>query len=63
MRAVEKRSGGWYVVERDGAFGGYSTTSAVTRRRRIPVERNAPRELAVTVARQAGMLDDKEDKR
>lgn len=63
MRAVEKRSEGWYVVERDGTFGGYSTTSAVTERRRIPVERNAPRERAVLVARQAGMLDDKEEKR
>ena len=61
MRAVEKRSEGWYVVKRDGTFGGYSTTSAVTERRRIPVEKNAPRELAVFVARQMGMLD-KEDK-
>lgn len=61
MRAVEKRSEGWFVVERDKTFGGYSTTSAVARRRRIPVERNAPRELAVIVARQMGMLDDKEE--
>lgn len=63
MRAVEKRSEGWFVVERPAGLDGYSTTSAVTERRRIPVEKNAPRELAVFVARQAGMLDDKEDKR
>lgn len=61
MKAVEKRSEGWYVVERDGTFGGYSTTSAVTERRRIPIEKSAPRERAVFVARQMGMLDDKED--
>lgn len=61
MRAVEKRSEGWVVVERPAGLDGYSTTSAVTERRRIPVEKNAPRELAVFVARQAGMLDDKED--
>ena len=62
MRAVEKRSEGWFVVERDKTFGGYSTAEVVARRRRIPVEKNAPRELAVFVARQAGMLDDKEDR-
>ena len=62
MRAVEKRSEGWFVVERRAGLDGYSTTSAVARRRRIPVEKNAPRELAVFVARQAGMLDDKEDR-
>ena len=62
MRAVEKRSEGWFVVERPAGLDGYSTTSAVTERRRIPVEKNAPRELAVFVARQAGMLDDKEDR-
>lgn len=62
MRAVEKRSEGWFVVERPAGLDGYSTTSAVTERRRIPIEKSAPRERAVFVARQAGMLDDKEDR-
>ena len=61
MKAVEKRSEGWYVVNRDGTFCGYSTTSAVTERRRIPVSKSAPSEQAVFVARQMGLLD-KEDK-
>lgn len=62
MRAVEKRSGGWYVVELPaGLVDGYSTTSAAAKRRRIPVSMSAPREQAVTVARRMGMLDDKED--
>ena len=60
MRAVEKRSGGWYVVEHDGAFGGYATTSSVARRRKIPVPSNAGRERAVAVARERGMLDGEE---
>ena len=61
MKAVEKRSEGWVVVERPAGLDGYSTTSAVTERRRIPIEKSAPRERAVFVARQMGMLD-KEDK-
>lgn len=56
MRTVEKRSNGWYVVERDGTFDGYATTSAAVKRRRIPIEKDAPRDRAVFVARQAGML-------
>ena len=61
MKTVEKRSEGWFVVERPAGLDGYSTTSAVTERRRIPIEKSAPRERAVFVARQMGMLD-KEDK-
>ena len=61
MRAVEKRADGWFVVERDAALDGYSTTSAVSKRRRIPIDKSAPRERAVFVARQMGLLD-KEDK-
>lgn len=60
MRAVEKRSSGWYVVERSGTFCGYSTTGAVVKRRPIPVPRDAPRERAVSVAKARGMLDDEE---
>lgn len=60
MKAVEKRPKGWYVVERSGTFGGYSTTSAAVKRRRIPVSKDASREQAVFIARQAGMLDGKE---
>ena len=59
MRAVEKRSDGWFVVERPG-FGGYSTTSSVARRRKIPVPATAERERAVAVARERGMLDGEE---
>lgn len=62
MRRVERREGGWYVVEDEPGIDGYSTTSAVTERRRIPIEKSAPRERAVFVARQMGMLDDKEER-
>lgn len=61
MRAVEKRSEGWFVVERPAGLDGYSTTSAVSKRQRIPVSNDAPRDQAVFVAKQMGMLD-KEDK-
>lgn len=60
MKSVEKRSEGWFVVERSNAFGGYSATSAVSKRQRIPVSNDAPRDQAVFVARQAGMLDAEE---
>ena len=60
MKAVEKRSEGWFVVERSDAFGGYTATSAVTKRQRIPVSKDAPRDQAVFIAKQMRMLDDKE---
>lgn len=60
MRRVERREGGWYVVEGEPGIDGYSTTSNVSDRRRIPVSKDATLKQAVFVARQAGMLDDKE---
>ena len=62
MRRVERRDGGWYVVEGEPGLDGYSTTSEAASRRRIPVSKDAPRGRAEFVARQMGMLDKEESK-
>lgn len=58
MRRVERREGGWYVVEGEPGIDGYSTVSNASRRRRVPIAADAPRDLAELVARCAGMMDE-----
>lgn len=60
MARIERRSGGWYLVDGERGIDGYSTTSKATARRRIPVPKELTYDEARRVALYSGMVDERE---
>lgn len=52
MARIERREGGWYLVDGERGIDGYSTTSKATARKRIPV----PKELTYDEARRVALF-------